>query len=100
MRRVTPYSDAATPASSSAVTARPDRGNSEQRIPDPEDKRAKLICLTERGKEAQRFGFALFSDLEERWAERFGSGRVAGLRGLLEEIAADEIPEALVSAER
>jgi|SRR5829696_1702327 len=71
-----------------------------ERIPDPEDKRAKLICLTERGKEAQRFGFALFSDLEERWAERFGSGRVAGLRGLLEEIAADEIPEALVSAER
>ena len=47
-----------------------------ERIPDPEDRRAKLIRLTERGKEAQRVGFALFAELEERWAERFGAERI------------------------
>src|SRR5918995_1717271 len=48
-----------------------DRGYVE-RIPDPEDRRAKLICLTERGAEAQRVGFGLFADLEAHWSERFG----------------------------
>jgi len=66
-----------------------------ERVPDPEDKRAKLICLTERGKDAQRFGFSLFSELEARWAERFGSERLAGLREVLEDVAADEAPEAV-----
>src|SRR5438034_9226204 len=34
-----------------------------ERIPDPADRRAKLICLTERGVEAQRTGFGLIADL-------------------------------------
>jgi DNA-binding MarR family transcriptional regulator len=66
-----------------------------ERIPDPEDKRAKLICLTARGKEAQRTGFDLFAELEERWGERYGAERVELLRGVLEEIAAGEAPEAV-----
>jgi DNA-binding MarR family transcriptional regulator len=66
-----------------------------ERVPDPEDRRAKLIYLTERGKEAQRFGFALFAELEERWAERFGSERLAKVREMLEEVAASEAPEAV-----
>jgi DNA-binding MarR family transcriptional regulator len=66
-----------------------------ERIPDPEDRRAKLIRLTERGKEAQRFGFGLFRELEQRWAERFGPERLAQVREVLEEIAASEAPEAV-----
>jgi DNA-binding MarR family transcriptional regulator len=66
-----------------------------ERIPDPEDRRAKLIRLTERGKKAQEAGFAIFAELEERWAERFGAERMEALRETLEEIAAIEAPEAV-----
>jgi len=71
-----------------------DRGYVE-RIPDPEDRRAKLICLTDRGTEAQRVGFGLFADLEARWGERFGPERLAQMRETLEQIAALEAPEAV-----
>jgi DNA-binding MarR family transcriptional regulator len=65
-----------------------------KRIPDPEDKRAKLICLTERGERAQATGLALFAKVEKQWAERYGAKRIAQLRELLEEIAANESPAA------
>jgi DNA-binding MarR family transcriptional regulator len=66
-----------------------------ERVPDPADRRAKLICLTERGREAQRVGYGLFGELERRWAERFGKERVEGLRELLEEIATEKAPSAV-----
>src|SRR5215207_2003028 len=66
-----------------------------ERIPDPEDRRAKLIRLTERGAEAQRFGFDLFARLEERWKERFGAEQIDLLRETLEEIVAVKRPEAV-----
>jgi DNA-binding MarR family transcriptional regulator len=68
-----------------------DRGYVE-RVPDPDDRRAKLIRLTDRGVEAQRVGFGLFADIEARWAERFGAERVAQLRETLEQIVAFEAP--------
>jgi DNA-binding MarR family transcriptional regulator len=37
-----------------------------QRIPDPEDRRAKLICLTEKGERAQAHGRRLFDKVEKR----------------------------------
>jgi DNA-binding MarR family transcriptional regulator len=64
-----------------------------ERIPDPADRRAKLICLTERGAEAQGTAFGLIADLEERWAERYGPERLAQLRETLEDIVAREAPE-------
>ncbi|HEX6780839.1 MAG TPA: MarR family transcriptional regulator [Solirubrobacterales bacterium] len=66
-----------------------------KRIPDPDDRRAKLICLTERGEAAQAHGRKLFAKVEKRWAERYGAERIAALRGLLEEIAAAEAPFAV-----
>lgn len=66
-----------------------------ERIPDPEDRRAKLIRLTERGAEAQRCGTDLFAQLEERWKERFGAERMDQLREMLEEIVAIKRPEAV-----
>lgn len=66
-----------------------------KRVPDPNDRRAKLICLTERGEEAQTFGLRLFAKVEKRWAERYGRERIAQLRELLEEIAATEAPFAV-----
>jgi DNA-binding MarR family transcriptional regulator len=66
-----------------------------KRVPDPEDKRAKLICLTERGERAQATGLALFAKVEKQWAERYGAERIKRLRELLEEIAAHEAPTAV-----
>ncbi len=63
-----------------------------KRIPDPDDRRAKLICLTEKGEEAQRTGYRLFGEIERRWADRYGADRVAAMRELLEEIAVTEAP--------
>jgi DNA-binding MarR family transcriptional regulator len=59
-----------------------------ERIPDPGDRRAKLIRLTEKGEQAQAMGRTLFAKLEERLADRHGPDRVADLRQLLQEIAA------------
>jgi DNA-binding MarR family transcriptional regulator len=66
-----------------------------KRVPDPQDRRAKLICLTARGEKAQKVGFGLFGKVERRWAERYGPERFAQLRDLLEEIAIAESPGAV-----
>jgi DNA-binding MarR family transcriptional regulator len=66
-----------------------------KRVPDPQDRRAKLICLTERGEEAQKIGLGLFTKVEQSWAKRYGPERFAQLRELLEEIAITESPDAV-----
>lgn len=66
-----------------------------QRIPDPADRRAKLICLTDKGVEAQRVGFDLLDDMEDRWGERFGQGRIAELRETLEAVVAELAPHTI-----
>jgi DNA-binding MarR family transcriptional regulator len=60
-----------------------------ERAPDPEDGRAKLIKLTERGAEARDKAIEIFGEIEREWAERFGAERVAAMRELLEEIRAE-----------
>jgi DNA-binding MarR family transcriptional regulator len=65
-----------------------------ERVPDPDDKRAKIICLTERGERAQATGLALFAKVEKQWAKRYGPERIAQVRELLEEVAANEAPAA------
>jgi DNA-binding MarR family transcriptional regulator len=66
-----------------------------ERYPDPTDKRAKLIRLTEKGLKAQRIGFSLFEKLEEDWAAAFGADRLGALRSLLEEVALAKAPGAV-----
>lgn len=66
-----------------------------ERVPDPDDRRAKLVRLTERGEAAQEFGFSLLAEIEKRWGERYGAERIAELRATLEEIAAVEAPFAV-----
>ena len=60
-----------------------------ERVPDPEDGRAKIIKLTQRGEEAALTGRRLFAEIENEWAERYGEERIAALRDCVEEIAAD-----------
>jgi DNA-binding MarR family transcriptional regulator len=62
-----------------------------ERVPDPEDGRAKIIRLTEKGQEAQAVGRRLIDDLEREWAERYGEERVAALREVLEAVTAERL---------
>ena len=60
-----------------------------ERVPDPEDGRAKIIRLTSKGSEAYIAGRRLIDELERDWAERFGGDRVAALREVLEAVHAE-----------
>jgi DNA-binding MarR family transcriptional regulator len=62
-----------------------------ERVPDPNDGRAKIIRLTERGREAQAVGRLLIADIEREWMQCYGEERVAELRGLLEAVAAERL---------
>lgn len=66
-----------------------------ERIPDPADRRAKLIRLTDKGAQARKVGYGLFGRIEGRWAERYGEERIAELRELLEQIVTAEAPHAV-----
>jgi DNA-binding MarR family transcriptional regulator len=71
-----------------------------ERVPDPADRRAKLIRLTQKGAQASKVGYDLFGEIEARWAERYGEERVAELRELLEEIVMGEAPQAVPELNR
>src|SRR6266540_3016882 len=62
-----------------------------ERVPDPADGRAKIIRLTERGREAHAIGRRLIDEVEREWAERYGEERVAALREALEAITAERL---------
>ena len=61
-----------------------------ERVPDPGDRRAKIIRLADRGSDSQEAAMRIFADIEHRWAERYGQERIAQLREMLEEIVAAE----------
>ena len=61
-----------------------------ERIPDPDDRRAKIIRLTDRGWDAERAALRILSDIERRWAERVGEDRMTALRETIEEVIASE----------
>jgi hypothetical protein len=62
-----------------------------ERIPDPNDGRAKIIRLTARGHEGQALGWKLINDIEREWTERFGADRIAALREALEAVTAERL---------
>lgn len=64
-----------------------------ERVPDPGDRRAKLIRLTEQGETVQAAALEIFAALEKRLGERYGSDRLGDLRALLEEIVTAEAPQ-------
>lgn len=60
-----------------------------ERVPDPVDRRAKIIRLTPRGVEAKEAAMEIFATIERQWAERIGEERVAALRDALERLTAE-----------
>lgn len=58
-----------------------------ERVPAPDDRRAKIIRLTERGRKCQGAAERALDEIEQSWAARFGDDRVIALRHVLEEVA-------------
>ncbi len=56
----------------------------------PDDGRAKIIHVTDRGREACLTGRRLFREIEGEWAEELGTDLIAGLREAAERILEHE----------
>ncbi|WP_158852607.1 MarR family winged helix-turn-helix transcriptional regulator [Saccharothrix deserti] len=57
-----------------------------ERTADPDDRRAKIIRLTERGRKGQVAAARILMDIERRWARHVGPDRIATLRRTLEDV--------------
>src|ERR687897_270827 len=60
------------------VVAELERRGYVERIPDPTDKRARLVSLTDRGRDLVRAAVKHIGDIEREWGDRWRAG---GLRG-------------------
>ena len=56
------------------------------RAPDPSDRRAKLIKLTDRGVDAYWTARRMFAEIEQEWADELGEDLIAALREAAEKI--------------
>jgi hypothetical protein len=63
-----------------------------ERHPHPDDRRARIVHLTESGQSLQRTAHETSRDVESEWAEVLGEHRLAALRSTLEEMIAHEPP--------
>ena len=57
-----------------------------ERVPDPEDGRAKIIRLTGRGRDGCDTAERLLAEIERRWADQVGEELLAGMRAAAERI--------------
>ena len=57
-----------------------------ERVPDPEDGRAKIVRLTERGYQASQAGKEIIQSIEQKWAEKLGVRDMQELRSLLQRL--------------
>jgi DNA-binding MarR family transcriptional regulator len=57
-----------------------------ERVPDPGDGRAKIIRLSERGREAAAAAEEIFADIERRFADEVGDERFAEFRDTLQRL--------------
>ena len=63
-----------------------ERGGYVERVPDPADRRAKQIRLTERGWAVHERGGEIVAELQTAWADILGAGKLAQLLVLLDEL--------------
>jgi DNA-binding MarR family transcriptional regulator len=61
-----------------------------ERRPDPDDRRARLVHLSERGTRALAAARRFHRDFERRLVRAHGAAAVAGMRALLDAIGGDE----------
>jgi DNA-binding MarR family transcriptional regulator len=71
------------------------------RVPDPQDGRAKIIQLTDRGLDAVIKGRRIFAEIEREWAEQIGPELMASFREAATRIAAlESVPTEVSARER
>jgi DNA-binding MarR family transcriptional regulator len=75
-----------TPQSMGELVDSLERGGYVERVPDPADRRAKLIRYTERGWAAHEQGGRIVAEVQQEWAERLGSVKLDHLLSLLREL--------------
>ena len=59
-----------------------------ERVPDPSDRRAKLVRATPRGKQLYAIARDVVAEIEAEWTKRLGKTKMRQLRALLEELNA------------
>ena len=69
------------------------------RLPDPDDGRAKIIRLNDRGVRACATAEGLFADIEREWGERIGEELMDELRLALERIVEAQQPAGATPAQ-
>jgi DNA-binding MarR family transcriptional regulator len=57
-----------------------------ERIPDPTDRRAKLVRATDKGRELYVIAGDVLAEIEADWSRKLGKRKMAQLRQLLEEL--------------
>ncbi len=57
-----------------------------RRVPDPDDARARLVVVADRGKEAIELGTPVLREVEASWKAHLGEARYAALRAILEDL--------------
>ena len=77
-----------TKQSMAELVAHLERHGYVERVPDPADRRAKLVRATPRGREVYAIARALVDEITARVEARLGARRLAELRNLLEELNA------------
>jgi DNA-binding MarR family transcriptional regulator len=59
-----------------------------ERVPDPSDRRAKLVRATPRGEQLYAIAREVVLEIEAEWTRRLGKAKMRQLRELLEELNA------------
>jgi DNA-binding MarR family transcriptional regulator len=59
-----------------------------ERVPDPSDRRAKLVRATPRGRQLYAIAREVVAEIEADWTRRLGKAKMRQLRELLEELNA------------
>jgi DNA-binding MarR family transcriptional regulator len=82
-----------TKQSMAELVARLERLGYVERVPDPGDRRAKLVRATPRGKELYGIAREVVAELEAEWTRQLGKAKMRQLRELLAELnaALDEL---------
>ena len=57
-----------------------------ERVAHPQDRRAKLVRATDRGREVYALAREIVADMEREWTARLGESKMRRLRELLEEL--------------
>src|SRR5215207_1971633 len=57
-----------------------------ERVPDPKDRRARLVRATSRGQDVYAITRGIIAEIEREWTARLGATKMRQLRALLQEL--------------